>query len=355
MRVYSHMTSFDPAPEHLHEVTSPAWLGQMLGRKWPGARVTGVEVVELLATQATKVRLKLEVECADTSVPTQICIKGVLTDTGAVPSASIVETLFYREAASGLPVRVPGSIHASLNADGKRGVVVMHDIIAAGGKFCSALESFTPEQAVDGLDQLARLHAASQPGSISFDFPWARSFLDMIAHQPILPHETLQNLLDGPRGDRLSPAVRDAGRLLSAIGHLAAEVRSGPLSLVHGDAHAGNMYHDAEGLLGLVDWQVLQKGSWAQAVAYHLSSVLTPEDRRQHERRLLEDYCHRLRAHGGIQIDSNSAWRNYRTAIAYGFYMWAITRKVEPTIINEFVYRLGTAADDLESFDLLGC
>ena len=133
-------------------------------------------------------------------VPTHICIKGVLTDTGAAPSASIVETLFYRDAAADLPVNVPDCIHASLNADASRGVIVMRDVIAAGGRFCTALEAFTPDEAADGLDQLARLHVASQPGSVAFGFGWARSFLDQISKQPIIPHDALQALLDGPRG-----------------------------------------------------------------------------------------------------------------------------------------------------------
>ena len=348
------MTDFDPAPELLDTVTSPAWLSQMLAQRWPGAQVTGVEVVEVLATQATKARLKMQIEGGGPNVPTRICIKGVLTDTGAAPSASIVETLFYAVAAAELPLRVPECIHASLNAAGTRGVIVMRDVIAAGGAFGTPLESFTPEQAIDGLDQLARLHAASGPTSDAFAFGWARSFLDMIAHQPILPRETLQGLLDGPRGERLHPSIRDAGRLQAALERLAAEVRAGPLCLVHGDAHAGNVYREANGQLGLVDWQVLQKGSWAQDVAYHLAAVLTPEDRRLHERALLDEYCKRLKALGGADIEPHAAWRSYRVAIVYGYYLWAITRKVEPAIINEFVYRLGTAAADLQSFELLG-
>ena len=40
-------------------------------------------------------------------------------------------------------------------------------------------------------------------------------------------------------------------------------------------------------------------------------------------------------------------------AMVYGFYLWAITRKVEPAITHEFVRRLGIAADDLQSFELL--
>ena len=347
------MNQFDPAPVQLETVVSPEWLTQMLDARWPGARVEGVEVVEVLATQATKARLKLTVSGGGEHVPTRICIKGVLTDTGAVPSASIVETLFYREAAASLPVRVPGCIHASLNADASRGVIVMHDVIAAGGSFSTALSPFTPEEAIDGLDQLARLHQASAPGSSAFGHGWARSFLDQISHQPIIPQAALQALLDGSRGERLRPAVRDAARLQSSLELLAAQVRAGPLCLVHGDAHAGNVYRQADGQLGLVDWQILQKGSWAMDVAYHLAAVLTPEERRAHERALLDEYRARLKAIGGPDIDADTAWRAYRAAMVYGYYLWAITRKVDQEITDTFVYRLGSAVDDLDAFGLL--
>jgi hypothetical protein len=348
------MTDFDPAPVDLATAQSAEWLTAMLTPRWPDARVRGVRVVEVLATQATKARLELDIDGGGTEVPTNICIKGVLTDTGAHPSASLVETLFYREAAAALPVNVPDCIHASLSADGTRGVIVMRDVIAAGGRFCSALEAFTPDEALDGLDQLARLHAATPPGSATFAHGWARSFLDHIARQPIIPQDQLQGLLDGPRSDRNDPAVRSAARLQAGIERLAAEVRDGLQCLVHGDAHAGNIYREVDGALGLVDWQVLQKGSWAQDIAYQLGAVLTPEERRSQERLLLNEYLGRLRAAGGAEIDPDSAWDSYRKAMVYGYYMWAITRKVEPVLINEFVYRLGTAVHDLQSFELLG-
>lgn len=348
------MTDFNPAPVSLDTVLTPAWLDAMLGSRWPGAAVRKVEVVEVLVTQATKARIRLEVDGGGEGVPTELCIKGILTDTGAVPSASIVETLFYREAAAILPVRVPGCIHASLSADSSRGVIVMNDVIAAGGRFCSALEPFTPDEASDGLEVLAGLHLASQPGSPAYGFGWARSFLDQISKQPIIAQQALQDLLDGPRGNHLAPAVRDAARVQRGLESLAAEVRSGPLCLVHGDAHAGNVYRQANGALGLVDWQILQKGSWAMDVAYHLAAVLTPEVRRSNEKALLADYCARLNALGGPEIPADDAWRSYRIAMVYGYCLWAITRKVDPEIINAFVHRTGTAVSDLESFELLG-
>lgn len=64
--------SFDPAPQDLATVVSPEWLTAMLAARWPGAVVGEVSVVELLATQATKVRLRLAVQGPE-GVPVDLC------------------------------------------------------------------------------------------------------------------------------------------------------------------------------------------------------------------------------------------------------------------------------------------
>lgn len=347
------MQSFNPAPNRLEEVVTPEWLTAMLSARWPNAIVHKVTVVETLATQATKVRLALDVEGGDADLPTHICIKGVLTDTGAPAAASIAETRFYQEFAGKLPVRVPPCIHAGLTEAGDNGVIVMKDLIEAGATFLSALDPMTPDEARQTLDQLAQLHAQAWEGSASFERPWLRSFLDQISKSPIIPEQMLQELLNGPRGEPLPAELRDAARLQRALEALAAQVRERPLCLVHGDAHAGNIYRQGDGF-GLVDWQVLQKGEWAQDVAYHLAAVLTPEDRRAHERELLGHYLQQLKAHGGPDISADEAWDRYRVAMIYGYYMWSITRKVDPQHTNEFVRKLGLAVHELESYALAG-
>ena len=347
------MTSFDPAPDRLEAVLDPAWLTQMLARRWPDARVREVTVVETLVTMATKVRIRLDID-GSAEAPDALCIKGVLTDSGAHPSASIVETLFYREAAHAFGVRVPGCVHAALNSAGTAGVIVMNDMVAAGATFCTALQSFTAEAAKDGLDELARLHAAGWQGSAAFEMPWIPRFLDRLAASPIMPLDMLQSLLDDGRGDPLPTGLRNAGRLQRGLEAYAAQARVRPSALIHGDVHAGNVYRTAAGALGLVDWQVLQKGEWAQDVAYHLAAILSPEDRRSHERALLDYYRSRLSALGGPNLYAEDAWVRYRAAMIYGYYMWAITRKVDRPIILEFVRRLGLAVDDLDSFAATG-
>ena len=340
---------FEPAPTQLDDVLDPAWLTGMLSTRWPDAIVRDVTVVETLVTQATKVRLVLDVAGVGDEEPMDICIKGILTPTQVPRTASVVETRFYRECAAHQPVRVPRCIYAALNLAGDNGVIVMHDEIAAGGMFLSALVPFTPEDTRQTLEQLARLHAAGWHDRPLFYRPWVPRFLDQIGAAPMMPLDRLQALLDGPKASRLPPAVKDAVRLQGGVGALAAQVRERPACLVHGDAHAGNIYRSAEGF-GLVDWQVLQKGEWAQDVAYHLAAVLSPDDRRAHERTLLDHYRDRLAALGGPRLDADEAWLRYRAAMIYGYFLWAITQRVDPEITEVFTHRLGIAVDDLDSF-----
>lgn len=345
--------SYDPAPTQLEEVVTPTWLTNMLAARWPDAKVHGVSVVETLITMATKVRLALEVEGPD-DTPRHLCIKGALTRTGMNSTASIVETRFYKQLAERVGVRVPRCIHAELNAAGDNGVIVMEDEIHAGSTFLSALTPFTPDEVRGSLEQLALLHVAGWQGQPSFDEPWIPRFLDQITHKPIMPIEVLQQMLDGSKGAPLPSSVKDATRLQHGLEMYAKQIRELPACLVHGDAHAGNIYRNKTGGFGIVDWQILQKGEWAQDVAYHIAAVLSPEDRRTHERALLDHYRAHLKALGGPDLAADEAWLRYRAAMVYGYYLWVITQKVDPAITHEFVRRLGLAVAELDSFGVIG-
>jgi hypothetical protein len=347
-------SEFDPAPTQLKHVLDTRWLSAMLQFRWPGTVVKEAVVVEQIVTMATKVRLALRLDDRCETAPTRICVKGVLLSTGAVAASSITETMFYRDVADALDVRVPHCIHAGLNAAGSNGVIVMEDLVAAGARFCSALEPCSAEQVARGLDELAMLHVAGREGTSLYAVPFASRFLERITGAPIMPVDVLQSLLHDPRGDVLPPKLRDAAVLQRALEGLAVLVRGQPSCLIHGDAHAGNVYVDANGDIGLVDWQVLQKGHWSQDVAYHVAALLTPEERRRHERELLDRYLTTIRSLGGAPVDREDAWRCYRASMIYAFYLWAMTRKVDPLVTYEFVRRLGFAVDDLDSYTLVG-
>jgi Ser/Thr protein kinase RdoA (MazF antagonist) len=181
---------------------------------------------------------------------------------------------------------------------------------------------------------------------------WIRPRAAELARMPHMTAEILQGLLDDPRGVNLSPQVRNGARLIAGMKALADKSEGRPQFLVHGDAHAGNIFRTENGS-GLIDWQVLQRGTWAIDVAYHLCSVLPVELAEAEERKLLSHYLDFARGLGLTLPGEEEAWRQYREAAMYGYYMWGITRRVEAPIRNQFTDRLGRAVMRHDSFALL--
>ena len=57
----------------------------------------------------------------------------------------------------------------------------------------------------------------------------------------------------------------------------------------------------------------------------------------------------------GVQAPTlDEAWRGVRRGIVYGFFLWAITLKVDPAVTSILLERLGTAAADHDAFAAIG-
>jgi hypothetical protein len=332
-------------PQTVDQVLDPAWLSTVLE-----APVQAVETVEVIRTVATKVRFLAHMANGSSRA---LCLKGLLNVdemTARGGPTMVREADFYGEVAAHVDVRVPQLVRTVIDRDGQQAVVLMRDLIADGAQFCSALEPFTAQHAAESLGQIARLHAGR---GLLAPMPWIDRRIDQLAEGKYLTAEQLQGLLDGPRGEPLPDRVRSATRLIAALQQLARRDARLPQFLVHGDAHAGNIFRDARGP-GLIDWQLLQSGGWALDVAYHIAAVLPVEVAEVEERALLAHYLSEMAALGCTMPDAETAWRQYREAPAYGYYLWSITRRVDPTIIDVFVERLGKAVARHESFALLG-
>lgn len=338
-------------PATLDEALDPAWLGQALASVGQGGKVTAVETVEVIKTVATKVRFRATF---DGAAGTQdFCLKGLLdvdemTKMGG--STCVLEGDFYLKLAPQVNVRVPDAVAVVTDREAKQSVLIMRDLIAAGGRFCSALEAFSADDAASSLAQIANLHAGS---AVLGSTPWVTPRIAALGNMPHMTADILQGLLDGPRGDNLSPAVRNGERLIAGMRALGDRDAGRPQFLVHGDAHAGNIFRTDSGS-GLIDWQVLQRAGWAVDVAYHLCAVLPVELAETEERNLLNHYLELGRGLGLTLPDPEEAWLQYREAVMYGFYMWGITRRVAPDITVQFTDRLGRAVMRHESHALLG-
>jgi len=347
------------APVVLEQVLDPAWLQQALYPSRPDVRVEAVDVVWTLSNTATKIRavLTLSGDCGD--VPPHICIKGMLGEKAQayLPSGvSAKEVRFYQELAGPLSaagMNLPTMIYGAIDPANNHGLFIMEDLVAEGCEFLSPLTPYSRDEALASLAQLARLHAETSPDSAHHARPWIESTLEQVAERSMVPVERLQVLLQDGRSDAFPAALRDATQVHGALGLLAERLRGAARSCIHGDAHAGNLFRTADGGIGVIDWQLIQRGCWAQDVAYHLGTALSVEARRDSERELLDHYLDRLAAYGGPRIDREGGWAQYRMGMLYGYYLWGITQRVDRSIIEELIHRLGTAVVDLDSFALV--
>ena len=338
-------------PATQQEALDPQWLSKALASIGGGAKVSSVEIVEVIKTVATKIRFAVTFE--GYGERHAFCLKGLLDVdemTARGGSTCVLEADFYCKVAPTVDVRVPECVSAVIDREAQQAIIIMRDLIESGARFCSALEAFSADEAAASLGQLARLHAGS---AFLEGADWIRPRAAELARMTYITPEMLQELMNGPRSEGLPSDVLDAGRLLEGMKVLADRDSARPQFMIHGDSHAGNNFRTADGP-GLIDWQLLQRGGWALDVAYHLCAVLPVELAEKEERSLLNDYLQTMRTFGFEMPGEEQAWEQYREAALYGYFLWAITRRVDPPIINLFFNRLGNAVHRHKSHALLG-
>ena len=129
-----------------------------------------------------------------------------------------------------------------------------------------------------------------------------------------------------------------------------------PHTVMHGDAHPGNVYF-CDGVAGLLDWQAVRRGHPSRELAYTLITSMTTAERRACERDLLDEYRRALSAAGGPELDRDELWQRYRMAALYAYVAPLITAgmggmQIE-SIALEGVRRGVAALEDLDTVALL--
>ena len=336
------MTTVPSSPD---ELLDPEWLVFALDDLGEGDRIVRVEPTDTSKTRAEKLRFAVTVERDDVRSVRYYCAKAHLD--GSPSGGLISEARFYRDLAPRLSVRRPRVSYVAI--DGTAAIVVMEDVVAGGGLFMNPHRPLPVAVARDTLSQLALLHGSTWGlGSVG-DIEWLGAGPSAIGRG--YPTETLQELLDDGRADGFPPELRDAENLKAALEIQAAR----PVTCVlHGDTHTGNVYLNAEGRTCWFDWEVVQTGNWSQDVAYHLSTVLSIEDRRAHEEELLGHYLAELAANGAPAPEFDEAWELYRRSFAYGYLLWVITVVRGRDEVLAHMPRIAAAMSDHDMYGLLG-
>jgi hypothetical protein len=137
---------------------------------------------------------------------------------------------------------------------------------------------------------------------------------------------------------------------------VAAVIDAAPNTVMHGDAHPGNMYF-RDGEAGLLDWQAVRRGHPSRELAYTLITSLTPEDRQSAQRELLDIYRRALAATGGPELDRDDLWLRYRQGALYAYVAPLITAGMGGMQVEDIALeglRRGVwALDDLETIAAL--
>ncbi len=311
-------------PKSWDEIT-PDWMSRALAEHHPGAAVSDV-VVEL-RDDGTNRRARLGLSYSAGSGPATVFVKAA--DPAHKELIRMTSGMFHepRLFSSGvpLPLEHPVVFTALIDEDAYDFMLVMEDLTARGAEPRDATRPMTVEQVASGVRGLGRMHGQY----------WGERVLrhpDLTWLEPFLPWDGMQYAPLPSALERLGEDAPDEVMSLT-IEHLIESVwkpyittlTTSPQTLLHGDPHIGNTYLTPTNDVGFLDWQVTRRGNWSLDLGYFLQGALTIEDRRQHERDLLQEYRDALGLSREEMPSLDEIWLRYRASVAHGLTLWLCT------------------------------
>jgi hypothetical protein len=352
------------------ELLTPELLTEVLSELQPGVAVEGLRVVEEAhcdtgsASTAARAVLDLDyVAGCDRGLPKRVVLKTVLIHPGAPSSMYRNEVRFYRDLRPELALETPRVFASTFDEESGGFGVVMEDLRLRSARFPNATGSMNEAQIANVLGELARLHARFWTSPrFARDLAWlwtprSGGFYDFMqgAGGEFLRYQVERSEYKQELFLRLGRSFDDAWKCLWKAQEI---LESEPTTLLHGDTHFGNTYLLPGDRVGLVDWQLMNRGRWSHDVTYILVTALDREVRRRSERDHLAYYLDRLRAEGVKTVpDLEDAWLLYRQTAIWGFLIgWMITpvENYGEEILRANLERLSAALEDLETFAALG-
>jgi hypothetical protein len=323
-------------------------LSQIMGRT-----VTSVTVIGGDAGTSSRARVALTGSDAWGDVPDSVFVKmpaetAATRLMGELGRLAATETRFYTELSpelKGLPMAY-GSAFDPLTGGF---VLVLEDLAVDDCEFPDTLHPLSKDQAASIVELLARVHAAF----------WAR-----VPGWLYTASADSASLLTGPllktSARRLAEHTDipvDNGRFIDENYRAVARlIDAPPHTVMHGDAHPGNVYF-RNGEAGLLDWQAVRRGHPSRELAYTLITSMTTADRQAGERELLDEYRRVLAGAGGPELDRDELWRRYRQGALYAYVAPLITAGMggmqATDIASEGVGRGVAALEDLDTVSLL--
>ena len=351
-------TATRPRLPHSFDEFTAEWFSSVLQEQFPGARVSGFSRnAERVGTSAS---CRFELSYADRGrngdAPDVVFVKGGF-DENQLKRYWVVlqqEAQFFNALAADVPMNIPRHYFAGID-DEKQGLTMLEDLVSRGVTF-GFWGKLTPDQVSALLEQFAAMHGKFWKSEklARLATGWEKPQRDFLKY--LVRDKHWEELTGRDYGARLVDAVPEPQLIRDALDKMWALNDAAPHTLVHGDAHGGNMFFEADGKPGILDFQLCFSGTPMHDVSWLIVSGLSIEDRRAHERKLLEDYAEAARAHGVELPDADGLWLAHRQQMAHAF----VSGACEPILsgpleaINAAANVTITAAKDHDVLDALG-
>ncbi len=228
-------------------------------------------------------------------------------------------------------------------------MLVLEDLAVDACEFPDTLHPLTPEQASKIVELLARLHATFWERVPDWAYTASADKFTAFTHLVLKPSmRRLANRSDIPV---------EKGRFIAEnYGAVARLIDEPPHTVMHGDAHPGNVYF-RNGEAGLLDWQAVRRGHPSRELAYTLVTSMTTADRRTNQRELLDTYRQCPGGTGGPELDRDELWDRYRKGALYAYVASLITAGMggmqAEQIAMEGLKKGVAALEDLDTVALL--
>jgi hypothetical protein len=320
-----------PLPVTIDEITSD-WLTAALRTRAPGVAVHGFEVVDVVNTTTTKVRLRLhrDERAVDAGIPELVIVKGGFQEhSRELANMHLREVRGYRDVFPEVPLPTPRCFFADFDPERRQGIVIMEDLVRRGVQFCHATKPQSYEQVALRLSVLAAFHARTWdspellPGGRWADlvdfFDVMRGFFDKYTSP-----ENWRRFTTAPRGVATSVRFHDRDWMIDSWTRVTRYGQSLPQCVLHGDVHLGNLYIDVDGTPGFLD-TLASRGPAMLEVSYHVSAAVDLADRPRWEGALVGHYLEELRTYGAEPPPFDQAMRQYAIFLLYGFFIWMTT------------------------------
>jgi hypothetical protein len=344
-----------PVPSSLADLT-PSWLTAAIAGRCPGAVVDEVGVGTV--ADGTNRQASVRLSYAEGAGPQSVFAKmqGRVSHRLALVAlrAWAAEARLAHSGAV-LPLEHPEPFAAGVDWTRLATIVVMDDVTGAGGRPNDATSPLKVAEVSNGLDGLAKLHAAYWDKPLPPSLRFLRSWHLGTSWAPVSRANLsrgLHRLAESGQSGLVPPGL-DARSLELQFRRSATLAATGPQTVLHGDPHSGNTYGLPGNRTGFYDWQLVRTGNWSHDVGYFLASSLDVADRRVHECDLLKRYLDALRRAGAEAPGYDEAWGRYRATPAFGLATWLHTlsagsfQPVEVCVMT--LRRFATAYEDLET------